>query len=134
MREGKAFTVGGAVLVALLMLPALPGHGFSAKPDDAGGAEVVEHLLATNFTNRCDANTHPLRKNLSYLFDNKYMGVDFESWEIEADSGDSYRVILHYIDGDAGPVTAKWQVDLEAQEAELADKNARVLSCLTGYL
>lgn len=134
MSEGNAFPVGGALVAALLMLPVLPAHGFSAKPKDAQGAEVVGHLLGTDFTKECDSNTYPLRKNLSYLFDNKYMGVDFESWEVNAKGTDSYGVVLHYIDGEAGPVTAKWRVDLAAQEARLKDKNAKVLSCLTGYL
>ncbi|MEF8793711.1 hypothetical protein [Thiohalorhabdus sp.] len=68
------------------------------------------------------------------MFGNEYMTGDFESREVKAQAGDSYRVMLHYLDGEAGPATAKCDVDLVAQAANFRAENAEVLSCLTGYL
>ncbi|MFB6357946.1 MAG: hypothetical protein ABEJ96_02765 [Thiohalorhabdaceae bacterium] len=134
MAKNKAYSIAGLMGMFLLVAPVLPVHGFPSKPDEAWASEVVDHLLATNFTKQCDVNTYPLRKNLSFLFENKYMGVDFESWEVEALEGERYRVVLHYIDGEAGPTAAKWRVNMAAQEIALKDENAQVLSCMTGYL
>jgi hypothetical protein len=136
MSTRDAFPKAAFRLLAGALLGAMPlvGWAFSAKPDDPQGAKVVEHLMATNFTKQCDVNTYPLRKNLSFLFDNKYIGLEFESWEVEANGESTYKVRLHYVDGEAGPTTAVWEVDLDAQESQLADDNAEVLSCMTGYL
>lgn len=126
---------GAGILGAALMVLSVPAaQAFSAKPDDPRGAKVVGHLMTTNFTKQCDVNTYPLRKNLSFLFDNKYIGLKFQSWEVNARSGETFGVILHYIDGEAGPTTAHWQVDMEAMKARMGDDNAEVLSCMTGYL
>ena len=136
MRRQYAFPVGtvGLVGAALLVFPAQPVQAFSAKPDDAQGAKVVGHLMATNFTKQCDVNTYPLQKNLSYLFDNKYIGLKFQSWEVLAQGEERFRVVLHYVDGEAGPTTARWEVDLAAQESRMQGESAEVLSCMTGYL
>lgn len=136
MSTRNAFPNAATHLLAGTLLAAMPlvGWAFSAKPDDALGAKVVGHLMATNFTKQCDVNTYPLQKNLSFLFDNKYIGLQFQSWEVKPNGGDSYRVRLHYVDGEAGPTNAVWEVDLDAQKSRLMDDNAEVLSCMTGYL
>ena len=137
MLENNAFPrrmgrILGATLPLLVLVPT--AHGFSAKPDDSQGAKVVGHLMATNFTKQCDVNTYPLRKNLSFLFDNKYIGLEFKSWKVDAAGNGRYDVILHYIDGEAGPTSANWTVNLDAQKASFDGENAEVLSCMTGYL
>jgi hypothetical protein len=124
-----------AALVAALILTApVPAAAFDAKPESQPGTRVVDHLMATNFTKQCDVNTYPLQKNLSFLFDNKYIGLKFQSWEVTALGGNRFRVTLHYIDGEAGPATARWEVNLDSQKSRLGDENAEVLSCMTGYL
>ncbi|HKJ70668.1 MAG TPA: hypothetical protein VKA55_02860 [Gammaproteobacteria bacterium] len=122
------------LLAALALAVPLSAQAFDAEPGSKRDAKVVDHLMATNFTRQCDVNTYPLRKNLSYLFDNDYMGLTFRSWDVTAQGGKRYHVVLHYIDGEAGPATAAWEVDLGTQKSNLADDNAEVLSCMTGYL
>jgi len=136
MLKRSAFPRWAAVILAafLVALMAQPVQAFSAKPDDAQGAKVVGQLMATDFTRQCDVNTYPLQKNLSYLFDNDYMGVDFQSWDVMPQGGGRFGVVLHYVDGSAGPTEARWRVNLGAGKAKMAGENAEVLSCMTGYL
>ena len=123
------------ILLALLVagLPA-SATAFPEKPKDPHGAPAVSALLKTNFSRQCDMSTHPLRKNLSYLFDNSYMGLTFKRWEVAPLGGGRYRVILHYVDGGTGPTKARWKVDVKGGKASLGDDNAEVLSCMTGYM
>ncbi len=128
--QGLFLLLGG---LAWLASPQ-PVRAFSARPEDPGQAEIVDLLLKTDFSKQCDISTYPLKKNLSYLFDNKYIGLEFKSWEVQTLSGQTYQVQLRYVDGDAGPTQAQWKVDMEAKKARFGDENAEVLSCMTGYL
>jgi len=136
MRESNAFPcwLAGMLGAALLAATPWPVLAFDEKPDRHPDAEVVGHLLSTNFTKQCDVSTYPLKKNLSFLFDNSYIGLEFQRWEVKPLGDKRFRVTLHYIDGEAGATTARWAVDLNAQKALLDDENAEVLSCMTGYL
>jgi hypothetical protein len=122
-----------AALGSAFLGPATVSAGLPS-PEDPGAAKVVRLLLATDFSQQCDLNTYPLKQNLSYLFENKYIGLEFRSWQVQSAGKPGYRVILRYVDGQAGPTKAQWQVDMEKETARLEGENAEVLSCMTGYL
>jgi hypothetical protein len=120
--------LGGALLAMATGAAGLP------TPEDPRAAKVVSQLLDTDFSQQCDLSTYPLKQNLAYLFENKYIGLEFRSWKVEPAGKPSYRVQLRYVDGKAGPTQARWQVDLGEGTARLGGENAEVLSCMTGYL
>lgn len=116
------------------LLGVAPGAASLPAPEDPRAAKVVSLLLGTDFSRQCDLSTYPLKQNLAYLFENKYIGLEFRSWEVEPAGKPTYRVELRYVDGKAGPTKARWQVDMDGETARLGGENAEVLSCMTGYL
>jgi hypothetical protein len=124
----------GSLLLAGLLLAPQAGTAAVPRPGEAPDNKVVGALLATDFSQACDLSTYPLKKNLSYLFENKYIGLEFRSWAVEAAGDGAYRVVLHYVDGRAGPTRATWTVNPGDDRARMGNENAETLSCLTGYL
>ncbi|HKJ72084.1 MAG TPA: hypothetical protein VKA55_10065 [Gammaproteobacteria bacterium] len=89
---------------------------------------AVALLGAADFSGRCKYPTDPFRANFDYFFHSGY-GLRVEQWSLFTGPDGVERLRLTYSYAGRGRVEAIWEVDLAAASIELANTQARRLSC-----
>ncbi|MFP4560672.1 MAG: hypothetical protein ACLFRB_07205 [Thiohalorhabdus sp.] len=102
---------------------------YTEAPENPDAARAFEFLLDKDFSRQCDLTTSVLRDNLDELFGSRYMGLEFERWEVEEGGTGEYLLTLHYNDERSGTTEARWTVRPEREEARMDGESAEVVSC-----